>query len=217
MTDASTPPLSGRRAQAAVNDRVILESARAVFIDDPTAPIAAVARQAGVGISALYRRYPSKEDLLRTLCGDGLQRFIDQTRAALADEREPWTVFADFMRRAVEADTNSLTDALAGTFTPTPDLWAQAALANELMVELFDRIRAAGVLRAGIVVHDLSVIFELLAAVRLGSPARTRELRQRYLALLLEALHRPSDDPVPGPAPRWEELTGRWGASSVSP
>lgn len=212
MAPSPTAPLSGRRAQAAVNDAVILEAAREVFIADPTAPIAAVARRAGVGISALYRRYAGKDDLLRTLCGDGLQRFIDTTRAALADERDPWIVFADFMRRAVDADTNSLTNALAGTFTPTPELWAQATLANALMVELFDRTQAAGGLRPGIEAHDLSLIFEQLAAVRMGSQARSRELRHRYLTLILDALHRPDADPLPGPAPEWEEITRRWAA-----
>ena len=213
MSELPVVPLSGRRRQAATNDRVILEAAREVFIADPTAPIAAVAHRAGVGISALYRRYTGKEDLLRTLCADGLERFIKETRTALADEREPWTAFADFMRRAVDADTNSLTNALAGTFTPTPELWAQAALANELMVELFDRTRAAGVLRPGIEVHDLSLIFQQLAAVRVGPPARSRELRHRYLALVLDALHRPEAEPPPGPAPAWNEITGRWAAS----
>lgn len=212
--DQSTPtaPLNGRRAQAAANDRAILEAARAVFIADPTAPIAAVAHRAGVGISALYRRYASKEELLRTLCGDGLQRFIDETRAALADKRDPWTVFAHFMRRAVDADTNSLTNALAGTFTPTPELWTQATLADELLVELCERTRAAGVLRPGIEVHDLSLIFEQLAAVRVGSDIRSRELRHRYLSLMLDALHQPDADPPPGPAPAWDEITGRWAA-----
>src|ERR1700730_17782604 len=97
-------PLSGRRAQAARNDDRILEAARAVFVADPGAPIAAVAQHAGVGISALYRRYASKEDLLRKLCGDGLRRYLDEVEGALADDREPWTVFADFMRRLVDAD-----------------------------------------------------------------------------------------------------------------
>ena len=59
--------LSGRRAQAAANDEVILRAARDVLIVDPTAPIAAVAERAGVGISAIYRRYPSKEALVGTL------------------------------------------------------------------------------------------------------------------------------------------------------
>src|SRR6266851_5087288 len=68
--------LPGRRGQARRNDTLILEAAREVFLSDPKAPVAAVAEHAGVGISALYRRYPSKEDLLRRLCHDGLRRFI---------------------------------------------------------------------------------------------------------------------------------------------
>ncbi len=52
----TTAPLSGRKAQAARNDTLILAAARAVFTADPSAPIAAVAERAGVGISALYRR-----------------------------------------------------------------------------------------------------------------------------------------------------------------
>src|SRR5579859_3111192 len=75
--------LSGRQAEAARNDRRILESARAVFTADPDAPITAVAKHAGVGISALYTRYGSKEELLRTLCTDGLVIVIDETEAAL--------------------------------------------------------------------------------------------------------------------------------------
>lgn len=72
MNDSAPAPLSGRKAQAARNDQLIMASARAVFVADPSAPIAAVAEHAGVGISALYRRFPSKEELLRQLSLDGL-------------------------------------------------------------------------------------------------------------------------------------------------
>jgi AcrR family transcriptional regulator len=67
-------PLSGRRAQAARNDERILEAARAVFLADPGAPISEVAKQAKVGIGALYRRFASKEEVLRRLSSDGLSR-----------------------------------------------------------------------------------------------------------------------------------------------
>src|ERR1700746_4139747 len=76
-------PLSGRQAEAARNDQRILEAARAVVGADPGAPITAVAKHAGVGISALYTRYGSKEELLRTLCTDGLQTFVQETQAAI--------------------------------------------------------------------------------------------------------------------------------------
>ena len=116
-------PLSGRRAQAARNDRVILDAAREVFVADPKAPISAVAERAGVGIGALYRRYRSKEDLLRRLSADGLRAYTAAVEDALADDGDPWDAFTGFMRRVVDADTNSLTLRLAGTFTPTEELY----------------------------------------------------------------------------------------------
>ena len=78
------PPMSGRRAEAARNDERILAAARAVFLADPSAPIAAVAQHAGVGVGALYRRYASKDHLLQTLCADGLHRFIALAESALS-------------------------------------------------------------------------------------------------------------------------------------
>lgn len=202
--------MSGRKAQAARNDQLILEAARAVFIADPGAPISAVAERAGVGISALYRRYASKEDLLRKLCGDGLRRYIAESEVALADEREPWTAFADFMRRAVSANTASLTQRLAGTFTPDEEQYRDAARARELNDAIFERTQQAGVIRPDVTITDISMIFEQLAGIQLGDDERSHELRQRYLEVILDGLRSPSQTPLPGNAPSWEELTARW-------
>jgi AcrR family transcriptional regulator len=210
MNEQQPAPLSGRRAQAARNDERILQAAREVFVADPGAPISAVAERAGVGISALYRRYASKEELLRRLCGDGLRTYIAAAEEALADEGDPWEAFARFMRRVVDADTHSLTSRLAGTFTPTDELNRDADVAQELNQRLFERTRAAGAIRPDLDVNDLSFLFEQLASVRLGDEARTRQLRHRYLALLLEALRHPSNPPLPGPPPTWPELHDRW-------
>ena len=206
------PPggLSGRRAEAARNDRRILDAARAVFVADPGAPIAAVAEEAGVGISALYRRYASKQELLRRLCADGLEVYIAAAEAALADDGDPWEAFAGFMHRVVDADTHSLTSRLAGTFTPTDELRRDAATAQELNRRLFERTRAAGAIRPDLDVNDLSMLFEQLASVRLGDERRTGQLRHRYLALLLEAVHQPSAASLPGPPPTWQEISARW-------
>ncbi|GIH90459.1 TetR/AcrR family transcriptional regulator [Planobispora siamensis] len=209
--ETTTPaPMSGRKAQAARNDQTILQAARAVFVADPGAPIAAVAERAGVGISALYRRYASKEILLRKLCSDGLKIYIAEAEAALADERDPWTVFADFMRRIVDADTHSLTLNLAGTFAPDEDLFRESEYAESLAVRVFERARDAGVLRPGLEVSDLSMIFEQLAAVHLVDEERTVEMRHRYLELILDGLHLTSAEPLPGPPPTPEEIGRRW-------
>jgi AcrR family transcriptional regulator len=208
--EPTTTPLSGRRAQAARNDRLILDAARQVFIADPDAPIAAVAKRAGVGMSALYRRYRSKEELLARLSGDGLRRYLAAAEAAVADDGDPWAAFARFMGRIVDADTHSLTVRLAGTFTPTKDLYDDAARAQELNVALLERTKAAGAVRADLDVNDLTFLFEQVASVRLSDPDRTRQLRHRYLALLLDALRTPIPGPLPGPPPTWTEVSGRW-------
>jgi AcrR family transcriptional regulator len=210
MNGSRTGPMSGRKAQAARNDQIILAAARAVFIADPTAPISAVAERAGVGISALYRRYPSKEELLRKLCADGLRRHIAAAEAMLAEDGDPWEAFVRFMGTLVDADSNSLTQRLAGTFTPTEDLYRAAAAAQELNERIFARVRSAGVVRPDIDVNDIGVILEQLASIRFGDAGRTNQLRHRYLALYLDALHRPSERPLPGPPPTWSELGERW-------
>jgi AcrR family transcriptional regulator len=208
----SAAPLSGRRAQAARNDERILEAGREVFVANPEAPIADVAKRAGVGISALYRRYPSKEDLLRRLCADGLQRYIDAVQAAVDDDGDPWDAFAGFMRRAVDADSNSLTLRLAGTFTPTPDLFEMADRAQRLNRTLFARTQDAGAIRADADVNDIGSILEQVAALRMGGPERTRAIRQRYLTIHLDGLRTPEPSDLPAPPPSWQEVTARWQA-----
>ncbi|GAA2413730.1 TetR/AcrR family transcriptional regulator [Nonomuraea africana] len=208
-------PMSGRRAQAARNDEAILQAARAVFTADPGAPISAVADRAGVGISALYRRYGSKEALLRKLCADGLELYIAASEKSLAMADDPWEAFATYMRDIVDADSSSLTIALAGTFQPTEELYHLSTRASQLAVEVHDRAVTAGVLRPDVTVADIALLFEQFASIKLGDERRTTELRHRYLTLVLDSLrHPPAHRPLPGPPPTDEELERRWTPSS---
>lgn len=210
MAKTSAAPLNGRRAQAAHNDQRILDAARAVFTANPEAPIATVAERAGVGIGALYRRYLNKDALLQELSLDGLRRYRAAAEAALADNGDPWTAFAHFMRRSLDEGAGSLTLRFAGRFSASEELYRLGRDAHDATQRLLDRTRAAGVLRPEIAVADLALLFEQLQAVHAGDERRARQLRHRYLALLLEALHMPSAAPLPGPPPHWDEITQRY-------
>ncbi|GAA4851074.1 TetR/AcrR family transcriptional regulator [Luteimicrobium xylanilyticum] len=208
--EAQVAPLSGRRAQAARNDEAILDAARRVFVDDPEAPVAAVAHAAGVGISALYRRYPGKEDLLARLCLDGLRRFVEVATSAEAVP-DPWESFAAFVRGVVDADVHSLTVRLAGRFRPSAEHRALAAESGVLAGRILTRAQDAGVVRPDVTDEDLPMVYEQLTAVRLGDPERTAALRARYVELQLEGLRaRPDASPLPGTAPTQDELGARW-------
>ena len=201
--------LSGRRGQAVRNDTVILEAARDVFLADPKAPIAAVAERAGVGISALYRRYASKEELLRRLCHDGLRLMIAEAEAAAA-EPDDWRALTGFLRRVVEADVHSLTVHLGGTFTPTAEMRQDAVRASTLVGALVERARAGGRLRRDADAEDIGLVLEGCSAIRLPDAERTSQLRQRYLALVIDGLAATGVPPLPGPAPQAEEMGWRW-------
>ncbi|MFR9766909.1 MULTISPECIES: TetR/AcrR family transcriptional regulator [Nocardia] len=199
--------LPGRKAQAARNDGLILEAARVVFLADATAPISAVAERAGVGISALYRRYPSKEVLLRTLCHDGLRRYNKEAEAALEDS-DGWRGLVGFLERVVDADVHSLAVHLAGTFTPDESILPDVLRSGEATEELVRRAHATGKLRPDVTPQDLGLILESCAAVAVPDPERTVQLRRRVLAMLVAGLS--SDGELPGPPPAPDEFSWRW-------
>ena len=209
MASGATP-LRGRQAQAAQNDELILKAAREVFLADPTAPISAVAERAGVGIGALYHRYASKEDLLRTLCRNGQEIYLAEIRQALASDAEPWEAFTGFLRRIVAANTSGLTVRLAGTFVPTDEMMTMAEEMRLLGDELFERARATGLLRDDVTFLDIGFLLELLAEAKLGDAGRTAELRQRHLAVIIDGLRSAQHSPLPGKPPTWQEQTERW-------
>jgi AcrR family transcriptional regulator len=207
-------PLSGRRREAARNDVEILDAAREVFLADPKAPVAAVATRAGVGISALYRRYASKEDLVRELSRDGLVRYSAELERALEDDGDPWTVYADCLTRILDGGSQALAQRLAGTFTPTPDLTELAKRAGALASMVHDRAQLDQALRTDVSSGDIVLLLETLSSMTLPGDDGGRALRHRYLALLLEALRAPGAGPLPGPAADPAALAARWSGKS---
>jgi AcrR family transcriptional regulator len=210
-------PLSGRRREAARNDVEILAAAQEVFMADPSAPISAVAARAGVGISALYRRYASKDDLLRELARDGLVRYVTELERALADDRDPWTAYTDCLTRILDGGSQTLAQRLAGTFTPIPGLTELAGRAGQLATSVHERAQRAGVLREDVTPADVVLLLETLSLVTVPSDDGGHALRRRYLSLLLQALHAPGGGPLPGPPPVPGELAARWRAGTTPP
>jgi AcrR family transcriptional regulator len=203
-------PLNGRRAEAARNDARILEAAREVFLADPGAPISAVAHRADVGIGALYRRYAGKDELLQRLAADGMQRYLDEVRAALDDDGDAWIAFSRFMRRCLDIGAGALTQRLAGSFTATEELNQQGREIHAATQELLERTKAAGALRADIEVGDLSLLLEQLQSVRIGDAVRASQLRHRYLTVILDGLHLADAPQLPSTPPSWQETSRRY-------
>jgi AcrR family transcriptional regulator len=199
--------MSGRRAEAARNDQRVLEAAREVLAMTPDAPLALVARRAGVGIGSLYRRYPSKEALVARLCLEAVLQVDAQARVALDRARSyPWGAFVGFMTGALAEGAALLIAGLAGTFAPDDELLAASERLQGTVRELLESVQAAGAVRPDVTAEDLALLFRQLRAIRLDDEQRAFALRRRYLELTLQAFHASGAAPLPGPAPCWKDL-----------
>jgi AcrR family transcriptional regulator len=207
MTDRAG---NGRKAEAAANDARVLSAARRVLTAAPDTPMAEIAAAADVGIGSLYRRFPSKDALVRTLCLEGMNAIAEAARISLAEtDHDPWGAFERFLRRAVGAGAGSLRG-LAGTFRPDDELNAAAARMNALITTLLARTQELGAVRDDIGTADVGLLFEMLRAIRVGTSARSDALRHRYLDLFAPALRAPADSQLTEPAATWAEISGTW-------
>ncbi|GHH71051.1 TetR family transcriptional regulator [Streptomyces sulfonofaciens] len=87
----------------------VLRAAREVFGElGYGAPMEDVARRARVGVGTVYRRFPSKDVLVRRIAAEETARLADQARAALGQEEQPWSALSRFLRTSVASGAGRL-------------------------------------------------------------------------------------------------------------
>ncbi|MFI5984313.1 TetR/AcrR family transcriptional regulator [Streptomyces sp. NPDC051555] len=97
------------RVDAQRNLEHVLRAAREVFGElGYGAPMEDVARRARVGVGTVYRRFPSKDVLVRRIAEEETSRLTEQARAALGQEEEPWQALSRFLRTSVASGAGRL-------------------------------------------------------------------------------------------------------------
>ena len=103
---ARTTPL---RVDAQRNLEHVLRAAREVFGElGYGAPMEDVARRARVGVGTVYRRFPSKDVLVRRIAEEETARLTEQAKSALGQEDEPWSALSRFLRTSVASGAGRL-------------------------------------------------------------------------------------------------------------
>jgi AcrR family transcriptional regulator len=204
----SRAPSSPRlRRDAQRNRDAILAAARQLFCDQGLeTPLEEIARRAGVGIATLYRRFPSRVELLDTVLADTVQAHLDLAEQALAMD-DPWKGFCFYLEQTLrlQATDQSLNDAMGMRFPRTPALEAARRRLFDLGNQLIARAQDAGQLRGDFTHEDLALVTwansRILQAVRAaGAPDAWR----RHLGFLLDGFRADRATPLPEPplAPR---------------
>ncbi|MFI1224243.1 MULTISPECIES: TetR/AcrR family transcriptional regulator [unclassified Streptomyces] len=97
------------RVDAQRNLEHVLRAAREVFGElGYGAPMEDVARRARVGVGTVYRRFPSKDVLVRRIAEEETSRLTEQARTALGQEEEPWSALSRFLRTSVASGAGRL-------------------------------------------------------------------------------------------------------------
>lgn len=203
---AAPPPL---RRDAQANRERILEAARAVFADEGIeASVEQIAQRAGVGMGTLYRRFPTKEDLIDAVLETSLDAFVAVAEEALA-AKDAWTGFCDFLERALElhAGNRALKDVLSTGDHGRARLEAARVRLRPLVGELVARAQASGALRSDFTPEDLPLVFWTGGRVVEASAGVAPDLWRRYLGLLLDGLRAEAATPLPRPALTRAQLT----------
>jgi AcrR family transcriptional regulator len=194
----TTPRL---RADAARNRAAIVAVARDVFAEQGLeAPLEAIAARAGVGIATLYRRFPTREKLVAAALTEKVAAYAEAAEQALADA-DPWAGFAGFVLRICElqAADRGLSDLLSMTLSADEQVEQLRRSANERVVTLIDRAKAAGRLREDFAGEDLVLLLIATAAIMHVTRADAPGAWRRFVALALDAFRRQDAPDLPEP------------------
>ncbi|MDQ0985400.1 TetR/AcrR family transcriptional regulator [Streptomyces sp. V2I9] len=106
---AHAPRSAPLRVDAQRNLEHVLRAAREVFGElGYGAPMEDVARRARVGVGTVYRRFPSKDVLVRRIAEEETSRLTEQARTALGQEEKPWAALSRFLRTSVASGAGRL-------------------------------------------------------------------------------------------------------------
>jgi AcrR family transcriptional regulator len=203
--ESSVRPL---RADAERNRRRILDAARETFAEHGLGVgVDTIARAAGVGVGTLYRRFPTKDDLLAAILEDRVESFLAEL-AAFDGVEDAWEAFAGVAGALASGlvRDRAFFALFQQSGEPLPGEAAKARLV-EALCPFLERAQAAGAVRDDIVVDDVPAMCAVGARLPAWRLAREPELWRRYLAIVLDGLRPEGAHPLPHPPPL--PLTGR--------
>ena len=172
----------------------MLDAARTAFAETGLdVGVEEIARRAGVGKGTLYRRFPTKEALVRAIFDDILDEVEAISAARPTTEPDPRTAFASYLSAAahMQASNQGFYDVVArglGAAALSADQRQRILAAAERPLK---RAQEAGAVRADLVPEDVQIMLRMLGAATRAAPDGhpMDEHWPRYLGLLLDSTH----------------------------
>jgi AcrR family transcriptional regulator len=187
------------RTDAARNVERILRAAREVYAEfGPDAAIDVIAARAGVGERTLYRRFPTKGDLVRAALNQSIDDNLSPAIKVANRADDP----LQGLTRLIETATalGAREHHLLAAARKTDALSNISDQLDEALSGLLTRAQRDGLVREDLVAEDLSRIMFMLNSVLWTMDPASGGWR-RYVALLLDAICTADRRGLPPPVP----------------
>jgi AcrR family transcriptional regulator len=189
------------RADAERNRERVLETAREVFaelgLDVSTNEIA---RRAGVGVATLFRRFPTRDDLVAAVFAEKMRAYSEAIDEAL-DNADPWDGFCTYIERVcgMQAADRGFADVLTMTFPTAKEFEEERNRAANALTELLDHAKASGKLREDFAHQDVPLILMANAGVVTATRDAAPDAWRRLLGYLIQSFAATAAQPLPDP------------------
>jgi len=190
------------RRDAERNRLLILSAAKTVFAQRGLdASLDEVAKEAGLGVGTVYRRFPNRDALIDALFADGLSSIERIVEEALAMPRA-WDGLEHFMASMLESQAvdKGLRDVMMSRHVVLKDP-DDDFVRNQIQPALYELIRRAhedGDLRTDVAATDIGVLEVAALGIVEFSASAAPEVWRRYLSIILDGLRaRPAGGNAP--------------------
>lgn len=211
MAPVSTVPADSDpklRADARRNRELLLAAAAQAFAEQGLdVGVAEIARRAGVGTATLFRRFPTKDDLVFAVVEQRVQEVVRAFEAGLEDP-DPWCGLVGPMTRAtaMQSTDRGFFEAVGERLHNDPAFAPLRERAQDAAARLVARAQEAGVLRTDLEAEDILLLLKAAAQAADLASGAVPDLHERYLGIIFDGLRPEAATPLPCAAPTFEQL-----------
>jgi len=202
------------RADAQRNRSRILQAAAIAFAESGLeVGVAEIARRAEVGTATVFRRFPTKHDLVVAVVEERVGEAVAAAEAALEDP-DPWHGLVVALESAValQVRDRGFLEAVEDQVIADPRLHALHERFLSGLDALLARAQAAGAVRTDVTALDVALLASGASHACPKMPGLPSDLWRRYLGVVLDGLSPAGATPLAARPPDPDALTALRGA-----
>ena len=179
-------------------DRIVASAREAFAADGLDVSMTGIARRAGVGVATLYRRFPTKEALVKEVFAEQLAACTGEVHRA-SEDPDPWRGFCRVVEKLCEmqARDRGFSAAFLTAFPDAVKVDELRVPAEEAFAGVVARAKEAGTLRPDFTTDDLILVLMANNGLVTDSVDATVAASRRLVAYFLQAFR--ARDPLPPP------------------